>query len=319
MKKILLVALLTGATLLHAENSAFGAGDITSNNAYGLSSSERLLKEKLDSLSNNNSQINARIDEIQERIEGLQSTLEGINSQYAKSNSRLTQLESKNDSLENNLTVEIQNLKKYVEESRKIQEANNKQFKKILTELSSLVDSINANYVSKEELKDINLSINNISLNTSHNNTDDNFNEKKDNHATNNIEIQDVNKTIDDSWKKKKNNEILDLAIQDLHKDLYEECRTKLNYLIAQKYKPARSNFWLGEIEYKQKNYNDAIVFYKKSSAISSKGDYFPKLLYHTAISLDKIGNTKAANGFYKALKKNYPNTPEAKASPNRK
>ncbi|MGH2267995.1 tetratricopeptide repeat protein [Campylobacter taeniopygiae] len=319
MKKILSVALFIGATLLHAENSAFGAGDVTSDNAYGLSSSERLIKEKLDSLSNSNSQTNVRIDEIQERIEGLQSTLEGINSQYAKSNSRLTQLETKNDSLENNLTAEIQNLKKYVEESRKIQETNNKQFKKILTELSSLVDSINANYVSKEELKDINLSINNISSNASHKNTENILDEKKDNNATTNTPIKDTNKTIDDSWKKKKNNEILDLAIQDLHKDLYEECKTKLNYLIAQKYKPARANFWLGEIEYKQKNYNNAIVFYKKSSTISSKGDYFPKLLYHTAISLDKVGNTKTANGFYKALKKNYPNTPEAKASPNRK
>ncbi|MBZ7953876.1 hypothetical protein H2278_03330 [Campylobacter sp. W0018] len=319
MKKILSVALFIGATLLHAENSAFGAGDVTSNNAYGLSSSERLIKEKLDSLSNSNSQTNARIDEIQERIEGLQSTLEGINSQYAKSNSRLTQLETKNDSLENNLTAEIQNLKKYVEESRKIQETNNKQFKKILTELSSLVDSINANYVSKEELKDINLSINNISSNASHKNIENILDEKKDNNATTNTPIKDTNKTIDDSWKKKQNNEILDLAIQDLHKDLYEECKTKLNYLIAQKYKPARANFWLGEIEYKQKNYNNAIVFYKKSSTISSKGDYFPKLLYHTAISLDKVGNTKTANGFYKALKKNYPNTPEAKASPNRK
>ncbi|MGH2305709.1 tetratricopeptide repeat protein [Campylobacter taeniopygiae] len=319
MKKILSVALFIGATLLHAENSAFGAGDVTSDNAYGLSSSERLIKEKLDSLSNSNSQTNARIDEIQERIEGLQSTLEGINSQYAKSNSRLTQLETKNDSLENNLTAEIQNLKKYIEESRKIQETNNKQFKKILTELSSLVDSINANYVSKEELKDINLSINNISSNASHKNTENILDEKKDNNATTNTPIKDTNKTIDDSWKKKKNNEILDLAIQDLHKDLYEECKTKLNYLIAQKYKPARANFWLGEIEYKQKNYNNAIVFYKKSSTISSKGDYFPKLLYHTAISLDKVGNTKTANGFYKALKKNYPNTPEAKASPNRK
>lgn len=49
---------------------------------------------------------------------------------------------------------------------------------------------------------------------------------------------------------------------------------------------------------------------------MSTKGDYFPKLLYHTAISLDKIGDPKTANGFYKALKTNYPNSPEAKASP---
>lgn len=53
MKKIFSVALI-GATLLYAESSAFGAGDLTSNSPYGLTSSEKLLKEKLDTLSNNN-------------------------------------------------------------------------------------------------------------------------------------------------------------------------------------------------------------------------------------------------------------------------
>ncbi|TKX30821.1 tetratricopeptide repeat protein [Campylobacter estrildidarum] len=316
MRKIFLVALFMGATLLYAENSAFGAGDLTSNSPYGLSSNEILLKNKLDTLNNNNAQTNAKVNEIEERVEGLQSTLEGINSQYAKSNSRLTQLETNNDILESNLTAEIQNLKKYVEESRKIQEANNKQFKKILTELSSLVDSINASYVSKDDLKDLNLSnsISNPRIKS------DNEISEKENNSTNNTQVEHKEiKNIDDSWKKKKGDEILNLAIKDLQKNSYEDSKTKLNYLIKKQYKPARANFWLGEIEYKQKNYNNAIVFYKKSSAIGSKGDYFPKLLYHTAISLDKVGNTKTANGFYKALKKNYPNSPEAKASPNRK
>lgn len=311
MKKIFTVALL-GATLLYAESSAFGAGDMTSNSSYGLTSNEKLFKEKLDSLDNKNIQTNARIDEISERVEGLQSTLEGINSQYAKSNSRLTQVEESSQNIENNLTSEIQKLKAYVEESRKIQEANYKQVKKVLAELSSLVDAINANYVSKNELNDANLSVKTttpiIVSTVDVNNTIEN-NSTQDNKV----------KQIDESWKKKKNNEILKLAINDVDKNAFEDSKTKLNFLITKQYKPARANFWLGEIEYKQKKYNNAIVYYKKSSAISTKGDYFPKLLYHTAISLDKTGDTKTANGFYKALKTNYPNSAEAKASPNRK
>lgn len=310
MKKIFTVALL-GATLLDAESSAFGAGDMTSNSSYGLTSNEKLFKEKLDGLDNKNIQTNARIDEISERVEGLQSTLEGINSQYAKSNSRLTQVEESSQNIENNLTSEIQKLKAYVEESRKIQEANYKQVKKVLAELSSLVDAINANYVSKNELNDANLSVKTttpIIVSTDVNNTIEN-NSTQDNKV----------KQIDESWKKKKNNEILKLAINDVDKNAFEDSKTKLNFLITKQYKPARANFWLGEIEYKQKKYNNAIVYYKKSSAISTKGDYFPKLLYHTAISLDKTGDTKTANGFYKALKTNYPNSAEAKASPNRK
>lgn len=311
MKKIFTVALL-GATLLYAESSAFGAGDMTSNSSYGLTSNEKLFKEKLDSLDNKNIQTNARIDEISERVEGLQSTLEGINSQYAKSNSRLTQVEESSQNIENNLTSEIQKLKVYVEESRKIQEANYKQVKKVLAELSSLVDAINANYVSKNELNDANLSVKTttpiIVSTVDVNNTIEN-NSTQDNKV----------KQIDESWKKKKNNEILKLAINDVDKNAFEDSKAKLNFLITKQYKPARANFWLGEIEYKQKKYNNAIVYYKKSSAISTKGDYFPKLLYHTAISLDKTGDTKTANGFYKALKTNYPNSAEAKASPNRK
>ncbi|EAK1360054.1 tetratricopeptide repeat protein [Campylobacter coli] len=316
MKKIFSVALI-GATLLYAESSAFGAGDLTSDSPYGLTSGEKLLKEKLDTLSNNDAQVNSRISEIEQRVEGLQSTLEGINSQYAKSNSRLTQLETNFEAMENNLSTELQNLKAYVEESRKIQDTNNKQIKKILTELSSLVDSINANYVSKDDLNDFNLSTKNTFIIPT--SDDKNATSLKENNASV-IPVKEKEvKQIDDSWKKKKNNEILDLAIKDLNDNSYENSKTKLNYLISKQYKPARANFWLGEIEYKQKKYNNAIAYYKTSSALSTKGDYFPKLLYHTAISLDKIGDPKTANGFYKALKTNYPNSPEAKASPNRK
>lgn len=315
MKKIILVALF-GAAFLYAENSAFDAGNLTSDSSYGLTSNEKMFKDKLDSLTNNYAQVNAKINEANEKIEGLQSTLEGINSQYAKLNSRLSTLENNYEDTEGNLTKQIQDLKTYVEESRKIQETNNKQIKKVLTELSSLVDSINANYVSKNEL-DQNLSDEDKII------TPINIQDTKENNATEQNSTSSK-KTLetqkkDESWKKNKNSKILDLAIKDFNKNSYEDSKEKLNYLIKKQYKLAGVNFWLGEIEYKKKNYNNAIAYYKKSSAINTKEDYFPKLLYHTAISLDKIGDTKSANNFYKALKSNYPNSPEAKASPNRK
>lgn len=312
MKKSIAVALF-GATLLYAEISTFDAGDVTSDSAYGLTSNEKLFQQKLNSLNDSYLQLNAKIEQTNERLEGLQSTLEGINSQYSKSNSRLGVLENNYESIENNLSKQVQDLKAYVEESRKIQEANNKQIKKVLSELSSLVDSINANYASKDELNDANLSAKNAITSITPKDT----NISVDNNTTN-IAEKEIKK-IDESWKKKKNNEILDLAIGDFNNDNFEDSKLKLNYLIEKGHKPARANFWLGEIEYKQKNYNNAIAFYKKSSTLSTKGDYFPKLLYHTAISLDKIGDTQNANGFYKALKTNYPNSAEAKASPNRK
>lgn len=63
--------------------------------------------------------------------------------------------------------------------------------------------------------------------------------------------------------EKEKNNEILELAIKDVDKNAFEDSKAKLNFLITKQYKPARANL-VREIEYKQKNYNNAIVYYKK-------------------------------------------------------
>lgn len=136
---------------------------------------------------------------------------------------------------------------------------------------------------------------------------------------TNDDKIQEVVEIKDESWKKLQSNDILKQAIDETNKNQFDDAKEKFEYLISIHYKPARSTFWLGEIQYKQQDYAGALGFYKKSSAISTKGDYVPKLLYHTAISLDKVGDTKSANKFYKALKTAYPDSPEAKASPDRK
>lgn len=98
----------------------------------------------------------------------------------------------------------------------------------------------------------------------------------------------------------------------------YAQAKSRFEYLISKNYKPARSYFMLGESEYFSQNYAKAISNYEKSVRITDKADYMPKLLYHTAISFDKIKQTANANKFYAALKQEYPNSPEAKASPNR-
>ena len=138
MRKILLtLAALFSAAL--AETSAFEAGNINNNSSYGLTQNETILKDKLDTLNNNYLQNNARINSVNEQIEGIQSTLEGINSQYSKTNTKIAQLEQ-------NLSKELQKLQTYAEESRKIQETNNKQIKQVLSELSQLMDTyINQN------------------------------------------------------------------------------------------------------------------------------------------------------------------------------
>lgn len=121
-----------------------------------------------------------------------------------------------------------------------------------------------------------------------------------------------------DKMKKKSKPDIMNDAIKLINSGKHAEALESFKYLLEQNYKPAASNFYLGEIAYSQKLYSNAIQYYQKSIQLYDKADYIPKLLYHTAISFDKIGDTANANRFYKALKVGYPDTKEAEASPNR-
>lgn len=290
MKKYYLVALLFGATFAYPESSAFDAGNINNTSTYGLTQNEQIIKNRLDTLQNEYLQNSSKINSISERLDGLQSTLEGVNSQYAKTNSRLIYMEDK----EANLSLELQTLKKQVNDLRKSQENNAKEIKKSLDEISKILQL---------KTSDINITI-------------------EDDNSSKELPVKEEKevKKDDESWKKKSNDNILNLAMKDFKsKKTLNKAKDKFEYLLSKNYKPARSNFYLGEIEYKQKKYANAISYYKQSASLYSKADYMPTLLYHTAISLDKVGDTKSANSFYKALKSSYPNSPEAKASPNRK
>lgn len=296
MKPALLLAVaLCGATaLLSAEVSAFGAGNVASSQAYGLTPNEKALKDKLDILNGNFLQVNSELDSTKERVEGLQSTLEGINSQYNENNTKITELEQNLNTLNDEF--------KEINAQLKATRAENKQIKEALSELSSLISS----YISKD-IMDENSSKNAPDL---------------ENNATNseNNATQILPAKLDEAWKSKENAAILNEAIKDFNENKLDLAAAKFTHLVDKKHKPARSNFYLGEIEYKKQNYAGAIVFYQKSVSLYSKDtDYMPKLLYHTGISFDKVGDAKRANGFYKALKAQYPDSAEAKTAPDRK
>lgn len=286
MRQALLWVALLGATLSYAEVSAFNAGNVVSSSAYGLTQNEKLLKEKLDTLNGNFLQVNSSLDSTNERVEGLQSTLEGINSQYSETNTRLNEFEQNL----NTLNEEFKKINAQLRATRN----ENKQIKQALSELTQLI--------SVSIGKDI----------MEQNATAPSF---KDSNTT------AVAKKDEPAWKRKESIEILNTALKEFEKkESLDSAKEKFEFLITRRYKPARANFYLGEIEYKQQNYSGAIVLYQKSVALYSKDtDYMAKLLYHTAISFDKVGDTARANGFYQALKAQYPQSAEAKAAPNRK
>ena len=286
MRQALLWVALLGATLSYAEVSAFNAGNVVSSSAYGLTQNEKLLKEKLDTLNGNFLQVNSSLDSTNERVEGLQSTLEGINSQYSETNTRLNEFEQNL----NTLNEEFKKINAQLRATRN----ENKQIKQALSELTQLISAS----IGKDLMEQ--------------NGTAPSF---KDSNTT------AVAKKDEPAWKRKESIEILNTALKEFEKkESLDSAKEKFEFLITRRYKPARANFYLGEIEYKQQNYSGAIVLYQKSVALYSKDtDYMAKLLYHTAISFDKVGDTARANGFYQALKAQYPQSAEAKAAPNRK
>ena len=288
MKRSIHLAALVAATSIFAEVSVFDAGNINKENPYGLTENEKVLlnnKKKVDRLDQNIGTMQSDVSLVQENIEGVKSLLDGINKRILAIETRITELENSLNSQKTKNFNDISNLKSQI---KTVQTQHDKDVKNITNALSQLTALIDSNSTKVDMSKVIN-------------------SEPKD-------KISDNTKYDDIPGA-----ELLEMADKAYKSKEYLKASEYFASLIKKNYKPAYSNFMLGEIEYFNKNYKNAIPYYDKSVAISQKGNYMPKLLYHTAISFDKIGDTNSANKFYKALKQAYPDSPEAKIAPDRK
>lgn len=289
----LLATLVSGVAFLYSQEiSVYDAGNLNSSNPYGLTDSEKTQFQNRQ-LSQNISSIDSSLDEAMQRIEGLQSIIDGLNSRMAKLEKRVSDLEGGNLG-ESGITnsSEISELRKYVEESRAIQESNNEKITKALQDMGALIDKSN----SKKTIDKIN-----------------------DEDKSASAKSEEASQKYKQDFSKQTNSDVSNDAKKFFEIGKLEDAKARYEYLLNKGHKPAMANFYLGEISYQQKAYNEAIQYYQKSIELYDKADYTPKLLYHTAISFDKIKDTQSANRFYKALKLGYPDSKEAKASPDRK
>ncbi len=291
MKKTTIIWLMVTCSLLANEPSVYGAGNLDSANPYGLTSSEKhILKnsDEVKDLAQGVGSVKIKLSHINENYEGLRSVTEAFGSKIAKIDSKIRVLEenslAKDESIKT-LQQEVADLKTYVNESRTLQDANQDKIKLVLGELSSLIDSINSNYVSKEEFKKLEKKIEKL------------LSEKK---------VSLVSS--------KSGASLLKEGTKLFNKKSYSESKLRFAQLLKKNYKPARSNYYLGEIAYFQKAYSTAIEHYKKSISLYDKADYMPSLLYHTGISFSKLKKSAQATQFFDALKQSYANSKEAKS-----
>jgi len=254
--------LVLSGTALLAEPSVYGF----SNANNGSASSENMIdqnKRTIDSLKRQISEQNERIDGLISLIEGLSATLGEL--QGSGGTSASTGRGNDNTAL--------------------------------LKELGAMIDNINNNYVSKEELKKI--------LNSNDKYTPS----LKDKNPQKREE-----KTIsEESLEDKPASTLYSEGVRLFVKNRYSDAKKRFTITDIKGYKPAASNYYLGEIAYYTKQYEDAIFYFKKSAGLHEQASYIDVLLLHTAISLERSGDKAQARVFYENIIENYQGKKSAK------
>ncbi|HFS85490.1 MAG TPA: tetratricopeptide repeat protein [Epsilonproteobacteria bacterium] len=170
--------------------------------------------------------------------------------------------------------------------------ASSENASEVLQKLAQMIDEINSNYVSKSELKTILKSAG--------------------------IKVAERSETPVEAEVKKSNKELYTEAVRYYAKRQYSAAKERFIQTSKAKYKPAASNYYLGEIAYYTKNYQDATVYFKKSIELYDKAGYIDVLLLHTAISLENMGDVEKAKTFYHNIIDNYKGYKSAKIAQKR-
>lgn len=165
-------------------------------------------------------------------------------------------------------------------------EENNQTYA-LLLEMGTVIDNISNTYVTQDELKQaLTGSKPEVSLGAS------------------------VGSNSADTYRK---------AVQLFSKRSYQAAKEHFETMLADNYKPAATNYYLGEVAYYTHQYMDAVNYYKTSASLYDKAGYMDVLYLHTAISLEKSGETEQANSFYDHVIATYPNKKSASIAKSRR
>ncbi|HIP27873.1 MAG TPA: hypothetical protein EYG82_01710 [Sulfurovum sp.] len=177
---------------------------------------------------------------------------------------------------------------------RSTQTGGNANSSKLLQELGMMIDEINEKYVSKDDLENILASDRKILKKK----IKKPFKKKA-------IRIKEDTKP-DDILETKSTAKLYSEGVRLFVKKRYDEAKKRFSFTDVEGYKPAASNYYLGEIAYYTKKYEDAIFYFKKSAGLYDNASYIDVLLLHTAISLEKTGEKAQARAFYENIVENY-------------
>lgn len=289
MKKVFSFIILF-SIVLHAEQSMFGAGDLESSEPYGLTSAEKVIIKNKTVLKKNETKlkkVDTVVRNIDERIGGIESVIEGesvklnkLSKDFKKHLDEVVLINSKNKEQFTKMNGTVENLQFQIEQNRQ----NITTLKGSLDKLAELINTINNDYVTKKEFQEL-------------------------------IAILDKKEKVSKkkTTTKKSSKAMMKEARVLFKKDYFTKAIPLLEELIKRNYRPAESNYYLGEINYYRNNYKDALHYFKISMTLYDKAKYLPKLLLHSAISFEKIGDKENATNFYNTIIDVYPESNEAK------
>ncbi|MDD2357898.1 MAG: tetratricopeptide repeat protein [Thiovulaceae bacterium] len=286
-------ASLLPISLLSSEPSAFGAGDLDSPSPYGLTQSEKVVlenKQKLDGLRQKTSSVDNKIDSLRERVDGFQTVVEGISkTSHQNSLDIQTLLTNSRDSSD---SKDARNQK--IDQLIKTNSDNLEKLRLLMTDMSTVVDTINKNYVSKEEYNSLVKDVNDMK-------------------SLLGSKVKSSAKSSGDSLDSMGTAKVYSKAEAYYKSKDYDKAKECYDYLISKNYKAAYSSYMAGEVSYKTKNYSDAISYYKESGTRNETATYMPTLMLHTAIAMQKTKDNDTAKKFLGALITNYPKSSESK------
>ena len=328
MTKYLLTLLVVSSSIAGAQEVSVFDGGNNGDSPYGLNSSEKhILKNQtsINTLSSKVGDMNSLVEAINRRLEGLESTYEGdsarLNSTVLKMNELSQKMGQSSDlASKNGDAAEIKNISNQLsgmntESEKEIRESLNT-LKTAMTKMSSLVNKINSEYVSSSELE----------KNMQQFITREEFDALKKAMGVKTNQVTPTKTTdskassavdVTDEIKKNLTSEDKVKLLSDAKKDFdvknYAAATAKYEKLVEVNYKPAESNYYLGEMWYMRKKYDLAISHFKKSAVLHDKAAYMPTLLLHSAISFENTKDKENAKNFYSTLVDLYPDSSEAK------
>ena len=301
------IVLLLGS-LLYAEPSAFE----TQSGAT---------KKDIKNLKDTSLNLSSLLLDVQSRLESLEQVQYGLQSLYDAQNQKIQKLTE--DLQSQNLSIqEIRSRLEIVNEQIDQIKATQKRYGENLQDFVKVIDGLGEKI---KELSSVSSNLNDLILKEFASVRGELQKQAevilKDQENIQKLSLE-IEKLYEDRKKIQERNafkdpnkkaEVLKEAKKMYVDKQFEDARMRLSWLLEQGYKKAESNYFLGQIAFAQRQYQEAIYYYKESAVANDKASYMPTLMLHTIKSFQALKDEESAMKFIQSLLALYPKSKEAK------